>query len=144
MMRRTEREVMLSLLDDTWKDHLLALDHLKEGINLRGYGQRDPLQEYKKESFDLFSELKNRWEDTAIQRMFRVEPISAEEYEKRKLEMVERMRQRLQLSAPAKTTQAKPRTFERKMPKVGRNDPCPCGSGKKYKKCHGAPQRQTA
>ncbi|MDA8018681.1 MAG: preprotein translocase subunit SecA [Thermoanaerobaculia bacterium] len=144
MMRRTEREVMLSLLDDTWKDHLLALDHLKEGINLRGYGQRDPLQEYKKESFELFSELKNRWEDTVIQRMFRVEPISVEEYEKRKREMVERMRQRFQLSAPAKTTQARPQTFERKLPKVGRNDPCPCGSGKKYKKCCGAPQRRTA
>ena len=144
MMRRTEREVMLSLLDDTWKDHLLALDHLKEGINLRGYGQRDPLQEYKKESFELFTEMKNRWEDTAIQRVFRVEPISIEEYEKRKREMIERMRQRFQLNAPAKTTQAKPKTFERKVPKVGRNDPCPCGSGKKYKKCHGAPQRRTA
>ncbi|MEM8996614.1 MAG: preprotein translocase subunit SecA, partial [Acidobacteriota bacterium] len=144
-VRPMEREVFLKVLDDAWKNHLLALDHLKEGIHLRGHGQRDPLNEYKRESFELFSEMKNRYEDTAIRHLYRLEPMSAEEREARRQAMIERMRQQMRLSAASKSSApARPTTVQRKVPKVGRNDPCPCGSGKKFKKCHGAPQVRTA
>ena len=139
LLRTLERNVMLQVLDNAWKDHLLALDHLKEGINLRGYGQKDPLNEYKRESFELFNEMKTRFEDTSVRTLFRVQPESPEETERRRQRYIQEMKQRMQLSAPAKTAAArKPSPLQRKMPKVGRNDPCPCGSGKKYKKCHGA------
>ncbi len=138
LMRDVERSVMLQVLDASWKDHLLALDHLKEGISLRGYGQKDPLQEYKRESFELFDAMKTRFEDTIVGQLFRVVPMSPEELEERRRKMAEQMRQRFNFSAPAKSATAKPKTVQRKTPKVGRNDPCPCGSGKKYKKCHGA------
>ena len=138
-----ERQVFLKVLDDAWKNHLLALDHLKEGIHLRGHGQRDPLNEYKRESFELFTEMKNRYEDTAIRHLFRLEPMSEQEREARQQEMIQRMRQQMKLSAGGgPQAPARPTQFQREMPKVGRNDPCPCGSGKKYKKCHGAPQAQ--
>jgi preprotein translocase subunit SecA len=131
---------MLRVVDQSWKDHLLALDHLKEGIGLRGYGQRDPKQEYKKESFDLFQAMKERIEDTITKTLFRLEPVSEEQ-------MAEQRRRRqappmgFQFSAPAKAgppPRQQPQTVVRQGEKVGRNDPCPCGSGKKYKKCHGA------
>ena len=138
MLRGLERSVMLQVLDNSWKDHLLALDHLKEGINLRGYGQKDPLNEYKRESFELFQEMKTRIEDTSIRNLFRVEPISPEEMAERKRRYVEEMKRRMQLSAPAKSAARKPAPVQRQGPKLGRNDPCYCGSGKKYKKCHGA------
>ncbi|MEE8526637.1 MAG: SEC-C metal-binding domain-containing protein, partial [Thermoanaerobaculia bacterium] len=137
LVRGVERSIMLQILDGSWKDHLLALDHLKEGISLRGYGQKDPLQEYKRESFDLFDAMKTRFEDTMISQLYRVVPMSQEELEERRQRMAEQMRQRFRFSAPAKSATTKPKTFQRKTPKVGRNDPCPCGSGKKYKKCHG-------
>ena len=138
LMRMFERDVMLRVVDHSWKDHLLALDHLKEGIGLRGYGQRDPLNEYKRESYELFQSMKERIEDTAIKTLFRLEPVSTEEMQKRRVQP--RPPSNLQLSAPAKTTQAPQAagTLQRQGEKVGRNDPCPCGSGKKYKKCHGA------
>ncbi len=139
-MHKLARSVFLKVLDDSWKDHLLALDHLKEGINLRAHGQRDPLNEYKRESFDLFGEMKERYEDLAVQNIFRVEPISEEEMAERRQRMIDRMREQMRLSAPAKSSAQIPQTVQRKVPKVGRNDPCPCGSGKKYKKCHGAPK----
>jgi preprotein translocase subunit SecA len=138
LLRGVERTVMLQILDAAWKDHLLALDHLKEGINLRGYGQKDPLVEYKRESFDLFDAMKTRFEDTMVSQLFRVVPMSQEELEERRRRMAEQMRQRFQFSAPAKAAAARPQTVQRQGAKVGRNDPCPCGSGKKYKKCHGA------
>jgi len=138
-IRELERTMMLQELDNAWKDHLLALDYLKEGIGLRGYGQKDPLNEYKVESFDLFQEMKTRYEDTVVRNLFRVEPISPEEYEERRRRMIEQMRQRLRFAAPNRGgEQRKPKTVKRDQPKVGRNDPCPCGSGKKYKKCCGA------
>ncbi len=141
VMRTLERNVMLQILDGDWKDHLLALDHLKEGISLRGYGQKDPLNEYKRESFELFADMKTRYEDSVIKTLFRVEPVSEEELAERRRRMVEQMKSRFRFSAPAKTAgQSKPRTVKRKGKKVGRNEPCPCGSGKKYKKCHGARQ----
>ena len=141
IMRGLERNIMLSILDGAWKDHLLGLDHLKEGINLRGYGQKDPLNEYKRESFELFADMKTRFEDSVIKNLFRVEPVSEEELAERRRRMVEQMKSRFRFSAPAKTSdQARPRTVKRQGRKVGRNEPCPCGSGKKYKKCHGARQ----
>ena len=141
VLRNLERNLMLQILDGAWKDHLLALDHLKEGINLRGYGQKDPLNEYKRESFELFTDMKTRFEDSVIRNLFRVEPVSEEELAERRRRMVEQMKSRFRFSAPPKASgQTKPQTVKRKSRKVGRNEPCPCGSGKKYKKCHGARQ----
>jgi preprotein translocase subunit SecA len=138
--RLFERDVMLRVLDQSWKDHLLALDHLKEGIGLRGYGQRDPKQEYKRESFELFQEMKERVEDQIIKTLFRLEPVSQEQIDAQRRRRVERApASRFQFTAPAKSSAPqKVATVVNRDDKVGRNDPCPCGSGKKYKKCHGA------
>ncbi len=139
-MRFQERIIMLQVLDMQWKDHLWSLDHLKEGIGLRGYGQRDPLIEYKKESFNMFEELRTRIEEETIRFLYLFEPLSREEQEAREREREEARRrlkkeQNLVYSAgdSARAAPAK----KRETAKVGRNDPCPCGSGKKYKKCHG-------
>jgi preprotein translocase subunit SecA len=147
-MRLHERFVMLQIVDQQWKDHLLALDHLKEGIGLRGYGQRDPLVEYKKESFELFTLMKERIEDQMVQYLFRLQPVVREVAAEEEPTL---LRQPVPLpsrraanvnysygSAASGGQDAKVETVHRKAPKVGRNDPCPCGSGKKYKKCHGA------
>jgi preprotein translocase subunit SecA len=141
LMRMFERDVLLRVVDHSWKDHLLALDHLKEGIGLRGYGQRDPKQEYKRESYELFQAMKERIEDTVIKTIFRLEPVSEEQMAERRLQRQATAPGRFQFSAPPKAAagQQRPKTIVRKGEKVGRNDPCPCGSGKKYKKCHGAP-----
>jgi len=144
VIRAFERAIMLHAVDVAWKDHLLALDHLKEGIGLRGYGQRDPLQEYKRESFELFQAMKDRVEDDMIQKLFRYEPMTEEQLlEQRRRQ--ERAAPRIELSAPPKTgdggmsgAPGRPQQVVHREGKVGRNDPCPCGSGKKYKKCHGA------
>ncbi len=148
-MRLHEKFVMLQVVDQQWKDHLLALDHLKEGIGLRGYGQRDPLVEYKKESFELFTLMKERIEDQFVQYLFRLQPVvrvaegEVEEAEPRRAPagLPSRRRANVNYSYGAAASgghDAKVETFHRTQPKVGRNDPCPCGSGKKYKKCHGA------
>ena len=142
LTRMFERDVMLRVVDASWKDHLLALDHLKEGIGLRGYGQRDPKQEYKKESFELFQAMKERVEDTAIKTLFRLTPVSAEQMAERNQRRQAAPAENFRLSAPPKASQptvTKP--MVRKQEKVGRNQPCPCGSGKKFKKCHGATAR---
>jgi preprotein translocase subunit SecA len=138
-LRYQERIIMLQVLDAQWKDHLWALDHLKEGIGLRGYGQRDPLIEYKKESFAMFEALNARIEEETIRYLFLFEPISAEEHEAREREREEARRrqmreQNLVYNAGEMSPSAPTR---REAAKVGRNDPCPCGSGKKFKKCHG-------
>ena len=142
IMRLFERDIMLRVVDHAWKEHLLALDHLKEGINLRGYGQRDPKQEYKKESYEAFQLMKERVEDSILKTLFRMEPMTEEQMEEERRRRAEAFRRRFQLSAAAATAaeagEGKPQTVVRKGEKVGRNDPCPCGSGKKYKKCHGA------
>jgi preprotein translocase subunit SecA len=187
-MREAERMVMLNVIDNQWKDHLLSMDHLKEGIGLRGYGQKDPLIEYKKESFTLFQDMMDRIEDETIRYLFflqvtssgggpgggdgsggRPQPIlpfsedeedededeSGEEalvaassdqrraaqttvqdftrniQRKKEKEMAE-----LQFAGGASGTVEKKQAISDK--KAGRNDPCPCGSGKKYKKCCGA------
>jgi preprotein translocase subunit SecA len=137
LMSAMERDVMLRVVDHSWKDHLLALDHLKEGIGLRGYGQRNPLQEYKRESFELFQSMKERIEDTIIKTLFRLEPASEEEIAERRRARAAAAANRFRMGPPAAASAPGPQTVVRKGEKVGRNDPCPCGSGKKYKKCHG-------
>ena len=144
-MRFQERMIMLQMLDAQWKDHLWALDHLKEGIGLRGYGQRDPLMEYKKESFEMFETLRTRIEEETVRFLYLFEPVRKEEQETRERarEEARRKAQRVQNlvyqgageSAAGAVSTA---TAKREFAKVGRNDPCPCGSGKKFKKCHGA------
>ncbi len=143
LMRAVERDLMLRVVDHAWKEHLLALDHLKEGIGLRGYGQQDPLQAYKKESFEMFQSMKDRIEDTVIRNLFRVEPVNPEQIEeqRRVRERQSAQTSRLSRPGPAQLTPNRtgpPPTVVRQSEKVGRNDPCPCGSGKKYKKCCGA------
>ena len=141
LMRRYERHVLLQIIDATWKDHLLSMDHLKEGIGLRAYGQKDPLVEYKRESFEMFREMKERIENEAIRFLFLLEPLTTEERER---EEARRRAEQAQIFAAASrsasgvTARGGVQTVQRKETKVGRNDPCPCGSGKKYKKCHGA------
>jgi preprotein translocase subunit SecA len=137
VIRGFERAIMLNSVDTAWKDHLLALDHLKEGISLRGYGQRDPLQEYKKESFDLFEMMRERVENDIIQKLFRYEPITEEQMLEQRARQ-QRVAPKIELSAPPKVEGQRPQPAVNREAKVGRNDPCPCGSGKKYKKCHGA------
>ncbi len=130
-MRQHERTLMLYVIDTAWKDHLLAMDHLKEGIGLRGYGQRDPLTEYKKESFEMFGLMSERIEDEIIMNLWRMDAVVQKQQEE-----MERKRQRdLVYSAPAKEAR---QPAKAPAGRVGRNDPCPCGSGKKYKKCHGS------
>jgi preprotein translocase subunit SecA len=135
LMRRHEQVIMLNIVDGQWKDHLYAMDHLKEGIGLRGYGQRDPLTEYKRESFDMFAAMKQRIEDEIVRLLFHLEPVNEEE-QRREQERRAKARERaLVFSAPPKEA---PSPVQKKAAeRVGRNDPCPCGSGKKYKKCHG-------
>jgi preprotein translocase subunit SecA len=133
MMREYERLVMLQVIDAQWKDHLLSMDHLKEGIGLRAYGQRDPLVEYKREGFELFSAMMDRMEEEIVRYLFLLEPAIQQEEKK-----VERRERSYSYSAPEKEEKKPAQTVVRKEKKVGRNDPCPCGSGKKYKKCCGA------
>jgi preprotein translocase subunit SecA len=130
-MRQHERALMLYVIDTAWKDHLLAMDHLKEGIGLRGYGQRDPLTEYKKESFIMFGLMKERIEDEIIMNLWRMDAAVVTQQK----EMRARRERDLSYTAPAKEA---PQPAQRSAARVGRNDPCPCGSGKKFKKCHGS------
>jgi preprotein translocase subunit SecA len=166
-MRRVERDIMLQIVDQQWKDHLYSLDHLKEGIGLRGYGQRDPLVEYKRESFALFQDMKARIEDDIVRHLWHLRAMPSEEGAPPA--PVRRPAPRrgpplilndpsatpsmfgggapAAVAEPANPFAPKParvggddatvKTQRRDEPKVGRNDPCPCGSGKKYKKCHG-------
>jgi preprotein translocase subunit SecA len=184
-MRYHERMVMLSVIDGLWKEHLLSMDHLKEGIGLRGYAQRDPLVEYKRESFDMFEAMMLKFQEDTVRFLFRMQilgpdgtPVAQQpvqpptpvpsappvasaarpttiEGEPREISLPTRQ--------PSTTIDALEKEFARKKQreldaatmagggngasqpnqrrtgeKVGRNDPCPCGSGKKYKKCHGA------
>jgi preprotein translocase subunit SecA len=184
VMREAERMVMLNVIDEQWKDHLLSMDHLKEGINLRGYGQKDPLVEYKKESYILFQELMDRIEDETVRFLFfmRFEqnrpalPFDTEDDMSNGDDDEEEARERAEWEAAERARKAEEekaaaqrmlsdmtRKIEKKKDKqmadlqfvggdgtasatktvvkgkkVGRNEPCPCGSGKKYKQCHGA------
>ncbi len=125
------RVIMLQAIDSQWKDHLLAMDHLKEGIGLRGYGQKDPVREYQKEGYDMFMEMIARIKYDTVEKLSLIQIRREEEVER-----IEEKRQRnykLSRGEEPQTT----RTVRRATPKVGRNDPCPCGSGKKYKNCCG-------
>ncbi|MBL8190233.1 MAG: preprotein translocase subunit SecA [Acidobacteria bacterium] len=140
-MRYYERIIRLNIVDLQWKDHLLAIDHLKEWINQVGYAQKDPLVEYKKQSFDLFEEMLDRIDMDTVRQLYHLQVTVEQPPEER----VQRRPRRGQITytkanasaALAGEDEGKPRTVVNTMPKVGRNDPCWCGSGKKYKKCHG-------
>jgi preprotein translocase subunit SecA len=134
-LRWLERHILLDIVDGQWKDHLLTLDHLKEGIGLRGYGQKDPLVEFKKEAFTLFEDMMDRIDTEAVRFLFLMQPAKPEAEAKQIEERQRRQQQNLQFQAGS--AQAEPPKPVRAGAKVGRNDPCPCGSGKKYKKCHG-------
>ena len=140
-MRTYERIIMLNIIDAQWKDHLLSLDHLKQGIGLVGYGQKDPLVEYKKQSFDLFQEMLDRIDTATIRSLFNLQIVSEEPPEALRARRGPRRPLTFtgpnQGAAPAGEEDGKIKTVVRDQPKVGRNEPCPCGSGKKYKKCHG-------
>lgn len=144
-----EKQVMLQVLDNAWKDHLATMDHLRQGINLRSYAQRNPKQEYKREAFELFQSLLMTVKRETVHLMARVEPITREQMEEMENQRREELaRQKMQLrhdelSALGDEDEQEPSVPRAQSPvvregrKVGRNDPCPCGSGKKYKNCHG-------
>lgn len=129
MMRYLEKVIFLQVLDAQWKDHLLAMDHLKEGIGLRGYGQRDPLTEYKKEAFEIFADMTDRISMDTITRLFKIQVRSEDEKITRRP-----VQRQVRYNRGEEAEQNQPVI---KGKKIGRNDPCPCGSGKKYKKCCG-------
>jgi preprotein translocase subunit SecA len=137
-----ERMVLLQSFDTSWRDHLSSLDYLRQGIHLRGYAQKDPKQEYKRESFNMFATMLESLKYEVISVLSKVQvrmPEEVEALEQQRREEAERLAQQQQLShhdenALVTEDPNAPATAERK---VGRNDPCPCGSGKKYKQCHG-------
>lgn len=142
-VKLTVREILLATFDQLWKDHLLNMDHLKEGINLRSYGQKDPLVEYKRESFNLYEQMKEQVRRTVVERIFNVRLYTPEEIEEIKKQQQAMLEAQLEAHKRAQAANEealnKPAApAERKSVKVGRNDPCPCGSGKKFKHCHGA------
>lgn len=133
VIRYLEKMVMLQVIDHHWKDHLLAMDQLRDGIGLRGYGQKDPLAEYKREGYDMFASMMDRIKSDTLERLFKVQLVQGEQPPQPVRET----------PSPAQFSlnrgeESRPKTVQRSQEKVGRNDPCPCGSGKKYKKCHGA------
>ena len=171
-MRHHERIIMLSVIDQQWKDHLLSMDHLREGIGLRGYGQHDPLVEYKRESFDMFEAMMERFEEETVRYLYLMQVIEAPPRAcsatcALSREVATAMRSPRSARVPRQQLERRPPWTTWKKPssaasaanwsrrawraratrpvqqvvrgeKVGRNDPCPCGSGKKYKKCCGA------
>jgi preprotein translocase subunit SecA len=152
-MRQVEKQIMLQILDQRWKEHLATMDHLRQGIHLRAYAQKQPKQEYKREAFELFQDLLYSIKRDVVRLLARVQidrPESLEETERRRREEAAKRMQYQhaqaaalnggegQASQPGGPPEAEPpQTFVRQERKVGRNEPCPCGSGKKYKQCHG-------
>ncbi len=143
-----EKQVMLQILDMQWKEHLLNMDHLRQGIGLRAYAQKNPKQEYKRESFELFQSMLETIKTETVRILARVEPVSPEEMaameEERRIKQEQDMKlEHAQASAlqsneaPQEVEEVNEQPFVRDERKVGRNEPCPCGSGKKYKQCHG-------
>lgn len=135
IMRELENLVMLKVVDQHWMEHLDAMDMLREGVGLRAYGQKDPLVEYKFEAYDMFEGMIDAIEDDVVKYMFRVNVVTQPVVEDR-LENASTNNPNVDVS-PADAENEAARPYVRKEPKVGRNDPCPCGSGKKYKDCHG-------
>ena len=135
-MRQFEKFLVLHMLDQHWKDHLLAMDHLRQSVGLRGYAQQEPLQEYKRESFEMFAAMLGRIRLETMLALHHVQveqPVTVEE---------PRHTTPMRFSHGDEVEEETPQTYRRTQPKVGRNDPCPCGSGRKYKQCHG--KRQAA
>jgi preprotein translocase subunit SecA len=131
-MRHLETVIYLQSIDTLWKEHLMAMDHLKEGIGLRGYGQRNPLQEYQKEGYQMFMELIQRIKEETIEKLYRVQMARPAE-----VAQFEAVRQQPFILSRGEEIEEKQKPVKRESRKVGRNEPCPCGSGKKYKRCHG-------
>ena len=150
-MRKIEKQIMLQVLDTLWKEHLATMDHLRQGIHLRAYAQKNPKQEYKRESFELFEQLLTSLKYEVVKFLSHVQiqrQDEAEQIEQQRRAAAEREKLAFQHAEasgmagdpgeqPGAAEPATPQTFTREAPKVGRNDPCPCGSGKKYKQCHG-------
>ncbi|WIO74863.1 preprotein translocase subunit SecA [Porticoccaceae bacterium LTM1] len=137
-MRMVEKQIMLQVLDQLWKEHLASMDHLRQGVNLRAYAQKNPKQEYKRESFELFQELLNNVKFETVRFLARVQiaqPDEAEQLERRRLE--EQQRQQMQFQHAEASAIEEPQPQAQLPQDIGRNDPCPCGSGKKFKQCHG-------
>jgi len=134
-MRHFEKYLVLQIFDHLWKEHLLAMDHLRQSVGLRGYAQKQPIQEYKRESFELFEAMLDKVREETMLAMHRVQV---------ELEQEAPLVEEPQQSTPVNynlgdddAVEETQQTYKREQPKVGRNDPCPCGSGKKYKQCHG-------
>ncbi len=136
LMDHLIKVIMLQTIDQQWKDHLLAIDHLKEGIGLRGYGQKDPKQEYKKEAFNLFMALILRIRAEVVEKIFWVQ-LSRDSDVEEEVEKLEEEQQKKRQRLSFNTTPDEPQKPSKSAKSAGRNDPCPCGSGKKYKKCCG-------
>jgi preprotein translocase subunit SecA len=136
VMRQIEKIVSLQTLDSLWKDHLLAMDHLKEGIGLRGYAQQNPLVEYQKEGFTMFGALMEVMQKDIVEKVFSVQVQKPQDVQQVQQQQAARP-PRVTMSHGAEVQQAQPAQAKREPDRVGRNDPCPCGSGKKYKRCHG-------
>jgi preprotein translocase subunit SecA len=147
VLRHFEKSVMLQVLDNSWKEHLAAMDQLRQGIHFRGYAQKDPKQEYKRESFAMFSDLLNHIKQEVVGIMAKVQVTREED-----VQAIDEQRQAPQEmhfehaeahsafdqdQEPEAEPESHEQPFVRNAEKVGRNDPCPCGSGKKYKQCHG-------
>ena len=124
-----ERSTLLSVVDSRWREHLYEMDYLREGIGWRGLSQRDPLVEYKREGYDMFVEMERGLKEDYVTYIYRIENVELREEEM----------QQLSYSGGGEEPNQRPKSPRRAEGKVGRNDPCPCGSGKKYKKCHGRP-----
>ncbi len=131
--------ILLQMVDTHWKEHLLNMDHLKEGIGLRGYGQKNPLDEYKKEGFNLFLSMIETVKEQTASTLMRVQIVQDDEVARLEAEQRRQREKELEMAkaAGAGTVDQTPKTVRRQEEKVGRNAPCPCGSGKKYKKCCG-------
>jgi len=137
-MRYLERVIFLQMVDTYWKEHLLNMDHLKEGIGLRGYGQKNPLNEYKREGFEMFAIMIETVKQKTLSTLFKIKIASEEEVDREALEKRKRQQSEMRLSRGGEGSgEAQQQPMKREGEKIGRNAPCPCGSGKKYKKCHG-------
>jgi preprotein translocase subunit SecA len=145
LMRNLEKYFLLTTIDNLWKEHLLMLDYVKESVGLRGYGQKNPLQEYKKEAYHLFVSLMKRIRETTLSYLFRIElREEAEKVQEMVLEEGEIDESRLEFAKKDVFAEEEKKNQPIKTEKVGRNDPCPCGSGKKYKKCCGREVLETS
>ncbi|MFA6034606.1 MAG: SEC-C metal-binding domain-containing protein, partial [Myxococcota bacterium] len=133
-LRRLEQFIYLQSIDNHWMEHLLTMDHLREGIGLRGYGQKDPKLEYKKEGYTLFISMMDQIREDVLKKLFRIQ-LASEKEEERQTEVEQyKPKQRTMYTGAPEGGESKPQPIK-KAAKVGRNDPCPCGSGQKYKKC---------